>query len=96
MGGSETGSRAAAPIWINFMKNAVSNLPTKQFRQPPGITSVKINKSGKRASICDSPSEVRQEHYKAGTEPVLDLSHSNRCGKKSAKKRRKEESDPEL
>ena len=96
MGGSETGSRAAAPIWINFMKNAVSNLPTKQFRQPPGITSVKINKSGKRATTCDKSSEVSEEHYKSGSEPVLDLSHSRRCGKTSIKKTKKEENDPEL
>ena len=96
MGNSETGSRAAAPIWIDFMKNAISNLPTKQFSQPPGITSVKINRSGKRASSCDKSNEVQEEHYKSGTEPVLELSRSNRCRKTTIRKIKKEESDPEL
>ena len=96
MGRSETGSRAAAPIWINFMKNAVANLPTEQFRQPPGITTVKIHKSGRRASSCDNIKEVDEEHYKSGTEPVLDLSASRRCVKPQSKKIKKEENDPEL
>ena len=96
MGSSETGSKAAAPIWINFMKNAVSNLPTEQFRQPPGITTVKINKSGKRAGSCDKTKDINKEHYKSGTEPVLDFSHSRRCGKNLVKKVKKEETDPEL
>ncbi len=97
MGKSETGSRAAAPIWINFMKNAVANMPTEQFRQPPGITTVKIHKSGRRAIPCDKSKDVHEEHYKSGTEPVLDLSQSGRCVKaKETEKTEKEEGEPEL
>ena len=97
MGKSETGSRAAAPIWINFMKNAVANMPTEQFRQPPGITTVKIHKSGRRAIPCDKAKDVHEEHYKSGTEPVLDLSQSVRCVKsEETEKTEKEEGEPEL
>ena len=97
MGKSETGSRAAAPIWINFMKNAVANLPTEQFRQPPGITTVKIHKSGRRGIPCDKAKDVYEEHYKSGTEPVLDLSQSGMCVKaKETEKTEKEEREPEL
>ena len=97
MGKSETGSRAAAPIWINFMKNAVANMPTEQFRQPPGITTVKIHKSGRRAIPCDKAKDIHEEHYKSGTEPVLDLSQSERCVKsKETEKTEKEEGEPEL
>jgi len=97
MGKSETGSRAAAPIWINFMKNAVANLPTEQFPQPPGITTIKIHNSGRRATACDNNEDIHEEHYKSGTEPVLDLSVSGNCmmAVKSAKKD-KEESETEL
>ena len=97
MGKSETGSRAAAPIWINFMKNAVANLPTEQFPQPPGITTIKIHKSGRRATACDNNDDIHEEHYKSGTEPVLDLSVSGNCiiAVKSAEKV-KEESETEL
>ena len=97
MGKSETGSRAAAPIWINFMKNAVANMPTEQFRQPPGITTVKIHKSGRRAIPCDKAKDVHEEHYKSGTEPVLDLSQSGRCVKsEETEKTEKEEGETEL
>ncbi len=97
MGKSETGSRAAAPIWINFMKNAVANMPTEQFRQPPGITTVKIHKSGRRAIPCDKAKDVHEEHYKSGTEPVLDLSQSRRCVKsEETEKTEREEGEPEL
>ena len=97
MGKSETGSRAAAPIWINFMKNAVANLPTEQFPQPPGITTIKIHKSGRRATACDNNDDIHEEHYKSGTEPVLDLSVSGNCLRavKSAEKV-KEEGETEL
>ena len=97
MGKSETGSRAAAPIWISFMKNAVANLPTEQFPQPPGITTIKIHKSGRRATACDNHDDILEEHYKSGTEPVLDLSVSGNCmmAVKSAEEV-KEESETEL
>ena len=80
MGKSETGSKAAAPIWIDFMKNAVANLPTEQFKQPPGITTVKIHKSGRRAIPCDN---VKDD--KRGTLQNWDrarpwiCSHSGKC-----------------
>jgi len=96
MGRSETGAKAAAPIWIDFMKNAIANLPTEQFKQPPGITTVKIHKSGRRAIPCDNPKEIKEEHYKTGTEPVLDLSNSGRCGQTKTEITEKEESEPEL
>ena len=97
MGKSETGSRAAAPIWINFMKNAIANLPTEQFPQPPGITTIKIHKSGRRATACDNNEDLHEEHYKSGTEPVLDLSVSGNCmtAVKSAEKE-KDEIETEL
>ena len=97
MGKSETGSRAAAPIWISFMKDAVANLPTEQFPQPPGITTIKIHKSGRRATACDNNEDTHEEHYKSGTEPVLDLSVSGNCtlATKSLEKV-KEENETEL
>ena len=79
------------------MKNAVANLPTEQFPQPPGITTIKIHKSGRRATACDKNKDLHEEHYKSGTEPVLDLSVSGNCttAVKSAEKE-KDESETEL
>ena len=79
MGRYETGSRAAIPVWVDFMKNATANLPTLQFPQPPGVSTIKIHKSGRRASPCDPAKEVRFEHFRVGTEPPLDFASTGEC-----------------
>ncbi len=37
LGDEETGSRAASPIWIYFMKMALSHIPKSDFKIPEGI-----------------------------------------------------------
>jgi len=44
LGKKETGSRAALPIWIDYMKPLLSNYPIKNQIKPEGITPFKINK----------------------------------------------------
>ena len=79
MGSTETGSRAAAPIWVDFMKNAVANLSTEQFSQPPGVMTVKVHDSGRKAAPCDPPEQTFYEHYRVGTEPAIDSLIQNLC-----------------
>jgi penicillin-binding protein 1A len=43
LGNNETGARAALPIWISFMDQALRNTPIEAFKMPPGITTVKVN-----------------------------------------------------
>ncbi len=45
LGESETGARAALPIWVNFMKDALKQLPVVPFEIPDGVTFVKIDTS---------------------------------------------------
>ena len=66
------------------------------FKQPSGITTVKIHKSGRRALPCDNPKEINEEHYKTGTEPVLDMSIPESCGQEVTEKVKNKDSDPEL
>lgn len=69
LGDIETGSRAAAPIWVDFMKEITAPLPILPFEQPNGINMVKINpESGDKA--CETSETSRFEYYKAGTEPT--------------------------
>ena len=44
LGNKETGSRAALPIWIDYMKPLLENYPIKNQVKPEGITPLKINK----------------------------------------------------
>ena len=43
LGKNETGARAALPIWIYFMDQALRNTPIETFKPPPGIILMKVN-----------------------------------------------------
>ncbi|MGB5517980.1 MAG: penicillin-binding protein 1A, partial [Gammaproteobacteria bacterium] len=43
LGNKETGSSAALPLWIEFMKIALAGKPEKQFKRPKGLVTVNIN-----------------------------------------------------
>ena len=67
MGRYEQGGRAALPVWVSYMKEAIKK-KTGEFEPPPGIVFVRIDpKTGMRAR-ADTIGSVR-EAYKKGTEP---------------------------
>ena len=43
LGEKETGARAALPIWISFMNQALRNTPVETFHPPRGITLTNVN-----------------------------------------------------
>jgi penicillin-binding protein 1A len=43
MGDGETGSRAASPIWLDFMSGALEGKPVKDFQVPEGVVFAKID-----------------------------------------------------
>ncbi len=43
LGNRETGARAALPMWIKYMREALREEPEAQLQQPPGIVSVLID-----------------------------------------------------
>ncbi len=52
MGRKETGSRAALPMWIDFMRDALEGRPENLQEQPAGLVTVRIDaESGKRADL---------------------------------------------
>ncbi|MBU6155691.1 MAG: penicillin-binding protein 1A [Alphaproteobacteria bacterium] len=65
MGHGETGGQNAAPIFRDFMAEAVGKQPPVPFRVPPGIRMVRVDlKSGQ-----PTPNGAVLEAFKAGTEP---------------------------
>jgi len=65
-----SGARAALPIWIDFMKQAIDAYPQSDFEVPPGISFADVDASnGKRAARA-CPVVVR-EAFLTGTEPPL-------------------------
>jgi penicillin-binding protein 1A len=69
LGDKESGGRVAAPIFRDFMKEALKTEPATPFRTPSGIRFVKINsQTGLRAGPGET--KVIVEAFKAGTEPT--------------------------
>lgn len=68
LGGRETGSSVAVPIFYEFMKEALKDAPIIPFRVPPGMRQVQINaETGVRARPGDK--RVIWEAFVSGTEP---------------------------
>ncbi len=55
LGNKETGSAAALPVWIDFMRVALAGKPDKQLPRPDGLVTLKINaETGKAATDTDT------------------------------------------
>ncbi len=69
MGRLETGSRAASPIWVQFMRQALKDTPLEDFQPPQEVVEVSIDaKSGMLATHeCD---KIIKEAFVVGTEPT--------------------------
>ncbi len=51
LGPSETGGRAAAPIWLEFMREALRGVEPRDFVVPPGVVFARVNpRTGKPTS----------------------------------------------
>jgi penicillin-binding protein 1A len=73
LGGSnqDTGGGVCAPIFRDFMAEALKDVPATPFRIPPGVRLVRVNpETGHLAQAGDS--KVIYEAFKPGTEPRLD------------------------
>jgi penicillin-binding protein 1B len=72
------GSRAAGPIWADFMKNAV-NLPqysdTKDFVPPPGVVQVRLDDSTNLLADAACPQDYTAA-FLDGTQPTDTCDHS--------------------
>jgi penicillin-binding protein 1A len=69
LGDTESGAHAALPIWIDFMREAVTALPPLSFEVPDEIQFVKVDPgTGLLAEDQGGPSTV--EIFAKGTEPT--------------------------
>ncbi len=68
MGKGETGSRAASPIWLEFMQKALDGKPVRDFQAPKGVVFAKIDGETGRLASRYSKKTVFQA-FKEGTQP---------------------------
>jgi penicillin-binding protein 1A len=69
LGDKEAGSRAALPIWMNYMRVALRPLPVLAFAQPEGVVSVKID-PGTGLLAPEGTNQGTVEVFLKGTEPT--------------------------
>jgi penicillin-binding protein 1A len=63
LGEQETGSRAALPIWIDYMRGALDGLPEKIYAEPEGIIPHKINPDDGTLTSNDDESGIYEYFY---------------------------------
>ena len=68
MGKGETGSRAASPIWLQFMSESLKTRPVTDFKVPEGIVFAKIDAKTGLLAGRHSKNTVFQS-FREGTEP---------------------------
>ncbi len=80
LGNRETGARAALPMWINFMRDALKGKPETTLVQPPGIVSVRINSESGQLTAATDPDAIF-EYFLEDQVPAVDAaSGSGRPG----------------
>ncbi len=79
LGNKETGARAALPIWIDFMEQALSGRPYRDFSLPEGVVRVRIDVESGLLASEDCPNAVAAV-FKKGTEPKQYCKHAAKAG----------------
>lgn len=70
LGRLEQGATVAAPIFRDFMKEALADQPATPFRVPPGIDLVPVDAHSGSLVAPGAPDAI-EEAFKSGTEPGL-------------------------
>ncbi|TMB42190.1 MAG: PBP1A family penicillin-binding protein [Deltaproteobacteria bacterium] len=68
LGAHETGGHAAAPIWTEFMKQALGDRPVVDFPVPDGVTFAQIDPASGLRAVPGGEAEL--EVFVSGTEPT--------------------------
>ena len=68
MGRGATGGHLAAPIFTDFMRDALGDEPPVPFRVPPGINFIPIDKQSGLRTAAGNPGAI-MEAFKPGQEP---------------------------
>ncbi len=76
MGPSETGSRAALPVWKAFMRHELQGIEEKALPQPAGLITVRIDSETGRVTSASDPNAMF-EHFRDGNVPKRESPSAN-------------------
>ena len=68
LGERESGARAALPIWIDYMSEALAGKPEKMWATPENVITVSVNHETGNLTSADDP-DGYEEFFVMGTEP---------------------------
>ncbi len=64
LGRGETGSRAALPMWIEYMRTVLENVPESRFPRPAGLITAKIDpETGYRSDGSQAIGEIFRKEF---------------------------------
>ena len=69
MGKYETGSRAAAPIWLGYRQAVEQEYPVQDFKRPPGVVMARIDAENGLLAAQNAKQSYSLP-FKAGTQPT--------------------------
>ena len=72
LGRGETGGRAALPIWIDFMRTALQDIPEKPLTPPQNVVRLTVNSETGKPTTADDP-QAMEEYFIQGTETPHEL-----------------------
>lgn len=68
LGWGEAGSRAALPIWIDYMEEVMKGMPESELLKPDNVLAIRISPESGRAIPEGAPGGIT-EYFAAGTAP---------------------------
>lgn len=74
LGRSEVGGRAALPIWIDYMREALKPYPNAPFAIPEGLVNIPIDPATGQAVLADEPNAFFEVFREANAPVIRDLS----------------------
>ena len=69
LGDREAGASVALPIWVEFMKDALTQLPVQAFAIPDGVVFAKVDPKTGELAAPGAPAKV--EMFVRDTEPTV-------------------------
>ena len=60
LGNGEFASKAALPIWIDYMREALKDMPERNLDMPPGVVSVRVNRNTGYLADADDPDAMSE------------------------------------
>ncbi len=68
LGTNEVGGRAALPMWIDYMRVALADVPQSILVEPPGLVTARIDPTTGKLASADNPNAIF-EVFRAGHVP---------------------------